>query len=505
MPIPTTNLKLSDIQSQFGGSNPVSMSEYYSTGTNVGVGQTGQGGSIPSSGTISASKFKNANSSWMLYTDTATATTNISYMCSLMDSQGNIYCAGYTYTSNIQLYTSYPKLLLNKFSAGGTLLWQYTFDPPQQLDDVRFMHMAFDPSGNIVISGNRQNSSTNKQSLLLFKFNTNGTILWQKMYTEAVSRIGLSDGLVVDTSGNIYVSVYRDFQGTDTYYYTSVSILKFDSSGTLVWQTGLYNNNLDNGTSSYSAQNLALDSSGNLYYYTTCHDTVDARTKAALVKFNSSGSIVWQRKLLGPTGSYLTSSSMKCDSSDNIFVIARIDGYQTSSIVKYNSSGTLQWQKLTGLVSNWGIDIDSSGNIYTMHSASGSTMNIAKFTSTPTSTYVRYIYHKTGGSLDYIFFNSMFYDDASDTIVMTGGDGNLGGGFGRPILVKFRQGYLGYIGTVESNSFGVSNLGATTISNGNYTDAAGTLSVQSQNYSASTPSYVAASSSFTVVKGVFGE
>lgn len=505
MTIPTSNVKWSTIQSEFGGNTPISMSEYYSTGTNVGVGQTGQSGAIPATGSLSASKFAAANSSWMLYTDTTATTTNITYMNSLMDSAGNIYSAGYTYTSNVMLYTSYPKLLLNKFSPGGTLLWQYTFDPPQPLDDVRFMHMAFDPSGNIVISGNRQDSTTYKQSLLLFKFDTNGTILWQKMYTEAVSRIGISDGLVVDSSGNIYVSVFRDFQGTDTYYYTSISILKFDSSGTLVWQTGLYNNNLDHGSSSYSGQNLALDPSGNLYYYTTCHDTVDARTKAALVKFDSSGSIIWQRKLIGASGSYLNSSSMKCDSSGNVFVTARTDGSQACTIVKYNSSGTLQWQKLTTLVSNWGMDIDSSGNIYTMHSAGGVTMNIAKFTSTPTSVYVRYIYRRTGGTPDNIFFNSMFYDDASDNIVMTGGDGVLGGGWGRPLLVKFRQGQFAYVGFKESNNFGVSDIGPITLSNGNYTDAAGTLAIQSQNYSVSTPSYVAASSSFTVVKGVFGE
>jgi len=51
MTISSSNIKLSDIQTEFGGSNPISLSEYYS------VSASSIGGSIPSSGTISTSNF----------------------------------------------------------------------------------------------------------------------------------------------------------------------------------------------------------------------------------------------------------------------------------------------------------------------------------------------------------------------------------------------------------------------------------------------------------------
>lgn len=58
MAIPSSGaLALSAIQTEFGGSNPISMSEYYAGGSNVPSGTTGDSGSIPSSGAIAVSQF----------------------------------------------------------------------------------------------------------------------------------------------------------------------------------------------------------------------------------------------------------------------------------------------------------------------------------------------------------------------------------------------------------------------------------------------------------------
>ena len=54
---PTGPLDLTDIQTEFGGSNPISLSEYYAGGSFVQVGATGDNGAIPSSGQIEMSKF----------------------------------------------------------------------------------------------------------------------------------------------------------------------------------------------------------------------------------------------------------------------------------------------------------------------------------------------------------------------------------------------------------------------------------------------------------------
>jgi len=58
MALPSSGpLSLADIQTEFGGSNPISLSEYYAGGTYVPAGTSGTYGAVPSSGAISIRNF----------------------------------------------------------------------------------------------------------------------------------------------------------------------------------------------------------------------------------------------------------------------------------------------------------------------------------------------------------------------------------------------------------------------------------------------------------------
>jgi len=58
MALPSSGpLTMADIQTEFGGSNPISLSEYYAGGTYVPAGTSGTYGAVPSSGTISIRNF----------------------------------------------------------------------------------------------------------------------------------------------------------------------------------------------------------------------------------------------------------------------------------------------------------------------------------------------------------------------------------------------------------------------------------------------------------------
>lgn len=50
-------ISLSTIQTEFGGSNPISINEYYAGGTYVPSGTSGVNGAVPTSGQISFSQF----------------------------------------------------------------------------------------------------------------------------------------------------------------------------------------------------------------------------------------------------------------------------------------------------------------------------------------------------------------------------------------------------------------------------------------------------------------
>jgi len=58
MPLPSSGpLSLTDIQTEFGGSNPIGLNEYYAGGGLVPAGTTGTNGAVPSSGQIAISNF----------------------------------------------------------------------------------------------------------------------------------------------------------------------------------------------------------------------------------------------------------------------------------------------------------------------------------------------------------------------------------------------------------------------------------------------------------------
>ena len=60
MTVPTTNIKFNDIQTEYGGDNPIALSEYYrgAGGGYVPSGQTSSFGTIPTSGAIALGIFR---------------------------------------------------------------------------------------------------------------------------------------------------------------------------------------------------------------------------------------------------------------------------------------------------------------------------------------------------------------------------------------------------------------------------------------------------------------
>jgi len=72
-------ITLSDIQTEFGGSNPVSLSEYYAGGSYVPSGTSGSNGAVPTSGEIAVSDFYGTQSG-ITITVTEGSTTSYSNM-----------------------------------------------------------------------------------------------------------------------------------------------------------------------------------------------------------------------------------------------------------------------------------------------------------------------------------------------------------------------------------------------------------------------------------------
>lgn len=97
-------LTLADIQTEFGGSNPVGLNEYYAGGTYVPASTTGTYGAVPSSGQISIRNFYGTSKvipvtvqnvfATSLYTPTGSATTTVTNNVDMTTDGGVIMARG---------------------------------------------------------------------------------------------------------------------------------------------------------------------------------------------------------------------------------------------------------------------------------------------------------------------------------------------------------------------------------------------------------------------------
>lgn len=197
--------------------------------------------------------------------------------------------------------------------------------------------VAVDSSGNTYIAGDV--SFTAAQ---LVKFDSSGAIVWQRKTATAVTFTSLA----VDASSNVYVGTS---EGT---------LVKYNSSGTIQWQRKL-------ASTAYNA--ITVDGSGNVY--ATGYSVVGSRSDIQVVKYNSSGTIQWQTALsTGYTSTNTRGYDIKLDSTGNVIIagIGVVTGYNYFHVIKLNGSGVLQWQRYMTTLNGgaYGVAVDSSDNIY---------------------------------------------------------------------------------------------------------------------------------------------
>ena len=220
--------------------------------------------------------------------------------------------------------------------------------------------VAIDSSGNSYFLGWTQSAGAGNDDLLLAKYDSLGIVQWQRVLGGASLDRGSS--VAIDSADNVYVLGHTGSTGAGS---NDFLIAKYNSSGTIQWQRVLGGVGEDAGLS------VATDSYNNLYVLGYTVSTGAGVADFLLAKYDSSGSIQWQRTLGG--ASYDIGTSVAIDSADNVYVLGRTDSTGAGSydflIAKYNSSGTIQWQRVLGGASNdrgTSVSIGSSDNVYVL-------------------------------------------------------------------------------------------------------------------------------------------
>ena len=236
-----------------------------------------------------------------------------------VDSSGNVYVCGYGYNAS-----GYNVQLISKYNTSGTIQWQRTLTDTSSAPNDYARSIAVDSSGNVYVCGSGRNSS-GVVAQSISKYNNSGTIQWQNTLTDAsATPNSIANSIAVDSSGNVYVCGY----GRNSSNKNVQSISKYNNSGTIQWQktlTDLYT------SPSSSAYGIAVDSSGNVYVCGSGLNSAGYNVQS-ISKYNNSGTIQWQRTL---TNTYLPAdgaNSIAVDSSGNVYVCGYIYSAVNSQI-----------------------------------------------------------------------------------------------------------------------------------------------------------------------------
>jgi hypothetical protein len=261
------------------------------------------------------------------------------------DSNSNIFVLGWRQSVN------YAEVA--KYNSSGVLQWQKEFD----FSATNPSKIRIDSSGNVLLSFGRSTE------IYVIKLTTNGAITWQKKvngWNAGCSGTQITKtGITSDSSGNVYLSA--PILTNCLYGY---GVVKLDSSGAFQWGRFLQNN----FDSSDFGVSIAADSSGNVYAVGAALMTGSGYYKAYLVKYDTSGTLQWQRAIGSGQSVSSNFAGVAVDSSGFVYVsgIWGVSNRQ-ALIAKYDSSGTLQWDRIIGAGTptyGAGLAVDSSSNVY---------------------------------------------------------------------------------------------------------------------------------------------
>ncbi len=327
-----------------------------------------------------------------------------------VDSAGNVYIVGTCANPGNK-----DDIVIIKYNLNGERLWIALYDGPDHESEVA-QCIASDSHGNVYASGHI-GSSASVADYVVIKYDSLGNQLWNAIYNGTGDYYDDPRALVVDDSGNVYVTGCSYGSGTSYDYVT----LKYDMSGNQVW-VSRYNGS-SNSDDIPSA--IALDRNGNVYVTGRAINTGTGEDYTT-IKYSSAGEQLWIATYDGPKNSNDQASAIKIDSDGSIYITGGSEGFLTGmdyATIKYDSSGNQVWVARYGDVQSMqdlaeAIDVDYSGNVYVTgyshNLAAGIDFLTIKYDSAGQQLW-NAIYSGSAGGANYP--SGMVVDSAGDVIV----------------------------------------------------------------------------------------
>lgn len=262
-------------------------------------------------------------------------------------------------------------LNLIKYDLNGTLQWNRRINL-NTVGNESQVRLAVDSSGNSwLCSGNGVNT------LYIFKHDNNGTLSVQTQF----SNVFTCNAITCDGTGNVYIAANVAASNI-------IFIAKLNTSGVLQFrrQISFTGVTVPRINAIYVTSGGVIGLAGEV--------TISPNTYGLFMQLSSTGFTVNYARY---TTSVNTMQGVVCDSSNNFYFVGRTTTGTQSCLLKYNSGGTIQFQRQLGGTGTQVRDIsinNTSAYIYVTMSPSTSNVGLVSLPvdGTKTGTYSTFSY-----------------------------------------------------------------------------------------------------------------
>lgn len=259
-----------------------------------------------------------------------------------------VYCSGHTVAVlpngdvavSAYIETRYVDALTMRLDSAGNPLWARVWgsgdwDPGNGL--------AVDNAGNIYqnVASIQSGSIDNVQ----VKYDGNGNVLDARSWHLNINNAQSSEG-VVDNDGNTYVPAMTGnwtMPGNQ-----DLLVIKRRPNGTMAWDA------VWAGSGTEYGRGVAVDETGNVYVCGTTSSFGAGAWDVVVVKFDSTGTLQWQRTWGGSGDDYTSAIWIAPDGS--LCVVGETDSYGTGgfdlALLRYSTTGDLLTQHTWGSASD---------------------------------------------------------------------------------------------------------------------------------------------------------
>ena len=262
-------------------------------------------------------------------------------------------------------------LIVPVFAQSVDTAWVRRYNGPgDSLDGARAI--GVDVSGNVYVTGGSWGGGTDYDYTTI-KYYANGDTAWVRRYNGPGDSADSAHAIKVDNSSNVYVT--GESWGSGTYY--DYATIKYHLNGDTAW-VRRYNGP---GNSYDHAYAMVVDSSGNVYVTGGSYGS-GTSVDYATIKYHPNGDTAWVRRYNGPTNCIDRALAIAVDNSGNVYVTGESDGDETSWVdyatIKYDPNGIELWVRRYNGPGNYNdyarsVAADDSGNVYVTGSSDRST------------------------------------------------------------------------------------------------------------------------------------